>query len=114
MPLPAWPVAIAPFIVLVWLVIGVVVVFTVYRGSRANDLRLAGVAMGEAVEHAIEERCWRTTSCHRPEANVEVSRSGGRPRQQAARRPGGDSSWQRFDGQASSSPAPRRASASGS
>ncbi len=55
-PLPAWPVGIAPFIVLAWLAIGVVVVFTVYRGNRANDLRLAGVAMGEAVEHAIEER----------------------------------------------------------
>ncbi len=55
-PLPAWPVSLAPFIVLAWLAIGVVVVFAVYRGQRANDLRLAGVAMGEAVEHAIEER----------------------------------------------------------
>jgi amino acid transporter len=55
-PLPAWPVSLAPFIVLAWLAIGVVVVFSVYRGRRADDLRLAGVAMGEAVEHAIEER----------------------------------------------------------
>ncbi|HEX6932616.1 MAG TPA: APC family permease [Streptosporangiaceae bacterium] len=55
-PLPAWPVALAPFIVLAWLAVGVVVVFAVYRGSRADDLKLAGVAMGEAVEHAIEER----------------------------------------------------------
>jgi amino acid transporter len=55
-PLPAWPVTLAPFIVLAWLVIGVIVVFAVYRGNRADDLRLAGVAMGEAVEHAIEER----------------------------------------------------------
>jgi hypothetical protein len=55
-PLPAWPVALAPFIVLAWLAIGVVVVFAVYRGNRAGDLKLAGVAMGEAVEHAIEER----------------------------------------------------------
>ncbi|HEX9067047.1 MAG TPA: APC family permease [Streptosporangiaceae bacterium] len=55
-PLPAWPVSLAPFIVLAWLLIGVIVVYAVYRGPRANDLRLAGVAMGEAVEHAIEER----------------------------------------------------------
>ena len=34
-PLPAWPVGIAPFIVLGWLAIGVIVVFTVYRGNRA-------------------------------------------------------------------------------
>jgi hypothetical protein len=31
-------------------------VFAVYRGRRADDLKLAGVAMGEAVEEAIEER----------------------------------------------------------
>jgi hypothetical protein len=31
-------------------------VFTVYRGRRAGDLKLAGIAMGEAVEEAIEER----------------------------------------------------------
>src|SRR5215472_4024965 len=55
-PLPAWPVSLAPFIVLGWLVIGVVVVFAVYRGRRARDVSLAGIAMGEAVEHAIEER----------------------------------------------------------
>ena len=45
-PLPAWPVSLAPFIVLAWLVIGVVVVFAVYRGRRADDLRLAGVGDG--------------------------------------------------------------------
>ncbi|HUB39805.1 MAG TPA: APC family permease [Streptosporangiaceae bacterium] len=55
-PLPAWPVSLAPFIVLGWLAIGIVVVFAVYRGRRANDLSLAGIAMGEAVEHAVEER----------------------------------------------------------
>jgi hypothetical protein len=55
-PLPAWPVSLAPFIVLGWLAIGVGVVFAVYRGRRANDLSLAGIAMGEAVEHAVEER----------------------------------------------------------
>jgi hypothetical protein len=55
-PLPAWPVSIAPFIVLGWLAVGIVVVFAVYRGRRANDLSLAGLAMGEAVEQAIEER----------------------------------------------------------
>ena len=49
-------VSLAPFIVLGWLAVGVVVVFAVYRGRRAGDLRLAGVAMGEAVEEAIEER----------------------------------------------------------
>ena len=55
-PLPAWPVSLAPFIVLGWLAVGVIVVFAVYRGRRAGDLKLAGVAMGEAVEEAIEER----------------------------------------------------------
>jgi amino acid transporter len=55
-PLPAWPVSLAPFIVLGWLVIGIIVVFAVYRGTRKQDLALAGLAMGEAVEHAIEER----------------------------------------------------------
>jgi amino acid transporter len=55
-PLPAWPVSLAPFIVLAWLAIGIVVVFAVYRGRRAQDLALAGVAMGEAVEQAVEER----------------------------------------------------------
>jgi hypothetical protein len=34
----------------------VIVVFAVYRGRRAGDLKLAGIAMGEAVEEAIEER----------------------------------------------------------
>ena len=55
-PLPAWPVSLAPFIVLGWLAVGIAVVFTVYRGRRAGDLKLAGIAMGEAVEEAIEER----------------------------------------------------------
>jgi amino acid transporter len=55
-PLPAWPVSLAPFIVLAWLAVGIVVMFAVYRGRRADDLSLAGIAMGEAVEHAIEER----------------------------------------------------------
>ena len=35
-PLPAWPVSIAPFIVLGWLAVGIVVVFAVYRGRRAR------------------------------------------------------------------------------
>jgi len=55
-PLPAWPVSLAPFIVLGWLAVGVIVVFAVYRGRRAGDLKLAGIAMGEAVEQAVEER----------------------------------------------------------
>ena len=55
-PLPPWPISAAPFVVLIWLAIGIAVVFVVYRGRRANDLALAGIAMGEAVEHAVEER----------------------------------------------------------
>jgi amino acid transporter len=46
-PLPAWPVSLAPFIVLGWLVIGFGVLSYVYRGSRASNLALAGLAMGE-------------------------------------------------------------------
>ena len=49
-PLPAWPVSLAPFIVLGWLVIGVIVVSVVYRGDRAGNLALAGAAMGESME----------------------------------------------------------------
>ena len=55
-PLPAWPVSLAPFIVLGWLVVGGIVVAVVYRGDRAGNLALAGAAMGESVESAIVER----------------------------------------------------------
>ena len=55
-PLPAWPVSLAPFIVLGWLVIGGIVVSVVYRGDRAGNLALAGAAMGESMEAAIVER----------------------------------------------------------
>jgi amino acid transporter len=55
-PLPAWPVSLAPFIVLGWLAVGVVVVTVLYRGDRAGNLALAGAAMGESVEGAIIER----------------------------------------------------------
>jgi amino acid transporter len=55
-PLPAWPVSLAPFIVLGWLVVGGIVVTVVYRGNRAGNLALAGAAMGESVEDAIVER----------------------------------------------------------
>jgi amino acid transporter len=55
-PLPAWPVSLAPFVVLGWLVLGAIVMLVVYRGPRANQLALAGAAMGEATESAIEER----------------------------------------------------------
>jgi amino acid transporter len=55
-PLPAWPVSLAPFIVVGWLLVGVIVVFAVYRGRRAEDLELAGLAMGEAVGEATAER----------------------------------------------------------
>ena len=37
-PLPAWPVSLAPFIVLGWLVVGFVVLAYVYRGDRARNL----------------------------------------------------------------------------
>jgi amino acid transporter len=49
-PLPAWPVSLAPFIVLGWLVIGFGVLAYVYRGDRARNLALAGLAMGETPE----------------------------------------------------------------
>ncbi len=55
-PLPAWPVSLAPFIVLGWLIVGGIVVAVVYRGERAGNLALAGAAMGESVEAAIVER----------------------------------------------------------
>ena len=55
-PLPAWPVSLAPFIVLGWLAVGVIVVTVLYRGDRARNLALAGAAMGESVEGAIIER----------------------------------------------------------
>jgi amino acid transporter len=55
-PLPAWPVSLAPFIVLGWLIVGAIVMTLTYRGSRAGNLALAGVAMGEATEQAIAER----------------------------------------------------------
>ncbi len=49
-PLPAWPVSLAPFIVLGWLVVGFGVLAYVYRGHRASNLALAGLAMGETPE----------------------------------------------------------------
>jgi peptidoglycan biosynthesis protein MviN/MurJ (putative lipid II flippase) len=55
-PLPAWPVSLAPFIVLGWLVLGIIVVAIVYRGPRAANLALAGAAMGEAVSESTAER----------------------------------------------------------
>jgi amino acid transporter len=55
-PLPPWPVSLAPFIVLGWLAVGAVVMALVYRGSRSRNLAMAGIAMGEASEQAIEER----------------------------------------------------------
>jgi amino acid transporter len=55
-PLPPWPVSLAPFIVLGWLVVGGIVVAVIYRGDRARNLALAGAAMGESVESAIVER----------------------------------------------------------
>jgi amino acid transporter len=55
-PLPPWPISLAPFIVLGWLAVGIVVLFTVFRGPRAAMLNQAGVAMGEAPAEAPRER----------------------------------------------------------
>ncbi|MEP7025717.1 MAG: hypothetical protein ABJB47_18325, partial [Actinomycetota bacterium] len=55
-PLPAWPVSLAPFIVLGWLAVGCVVVAVVYRGPRAANLALAGAAMGDTAAQAQAER----------------------------------------------------------
>jgi amino acid transporter len=55
-PLPAYPIALAPFIVLGWLVIGIVVQAVIYSGGRAALLSRAGAAMGEAAGDASAER----------------------------------------------------------
>jgi amino acid transporter len=47
-PLPAWPIKLAPFIVLGWLAVGIVVQAIVYSGARRSLLGRAGSAMGEA------------------------------------------------------------------
>lgn len=47
-PLPDWPINLAPFIVLAWLVIGIIVQAVVFTGSRAAVLSNAGAAMGES------------------------------------------------------------------
>ena len=44
-PLPAWPIGLAPFIVLGWLAIGIIVLFTAFSGSKAKMLERAGDAM---------------------------------------------------------------------
>lgn len=67
-PLPAWPVSLAPFIVLGWLVVGVAVVAVIYRGSRAQNLAMAGAAMGESVEEAQAERLSVTDPLPPPDA----------------------------------------------
>jgi len=67
-PLPAWPVSLAPFIVLGWLVLGCVVVAVVYRGERSRNLALAGTAMGESVEEALIERYSITGTVPPPDA----------------------------------------------
>lgn len=43
-PLPAWPVALAPFVVLAWLAVGVVILAVIYRGERAKLLNAAGIS----------------------------------------------------------------------
>jgi amino acid transporter len=67
-PLPAWPVSLAPFIVVGWLVVGAIVVAVVYRGDRSRNLALAGAAMGEGVEAAIVERYSVTEPVPPPDA----------------------------------------------
>ena len=67
-PLPAWPVSLAPFIVLGWLVVGCIVVAVVYRGNRSRNLALAGAAMGEGVEDALIERYSITGTVPPPDA----------------------------------------------
>jgi amino acid transporter len=46
-PLPDYPISLAPFIVLAWLVVGLIVQAVVYRGARASLLVKAGAALGE-------------------------------------------------------------------
>lgn len=46
-PLPDYPISLAPFIVLIWCVVGFVVQAVVYRGDRAALLSKAGLAVGE-------------------------------------------------------------------
>ena len=67
-PLPPWPVSLAPFIVVGWLVIGGIVVAALYRGNRAGNLALAGAAMGESMEEAIVERYSLTEPVPPPDA----------------------------------------------
>ena len=67
-PLPAWPVSLAPFIVLGWLLVGCIVVAVVYRGDRSRNLALAGTAMGEGVEEALVERYSITGALPPPDA----------------------------------------------
>ncbi len=111
--------SLAPFIVLGWLAVGIAVVFTVYRGNRSSDLKLAGLAMGEAVEHAIEERLVAPAqlppACRRALADSEPG--CGRPEGRRTLGPdiGTDTEGHEHAAlhrpAASSSPAPRRASA---
>jgi amino acid transporter len=55
-PLPAWPIKLAPFIVLGWLVVGIIVQAVIYSGRRSSLLGRAGSAMGETGEHAPARR----------------------------------------------------------
>ena len=55
-PLPAYPIKLAPFIVLGWLVVGAVVQAIVYSGRRSASLRQAGAAMGESDERTPARR----------------------------------------------------------
>jgi amino acid transporter len=52
-PLPAYPIKLAPFIVLGWLAVGIVVQALAYSGSRRALLDRAGAAMGENEEVGV-------------------------------------------------------------
>jgi amino acid transporter len=44
-PYPSWPLSIAPFIVLGWLLIGIIIIAVMYRGERGVRLSRAGLAV---------------------------------------------------------------------
>jgi amino acid transporter len=53
-PLPAWPVSLAPFITIGWIVIGLVVVFVLSKSGRAEWLQRAGDVLATSDEGPAE------------------------------------------------------------
>jgi amino acid transporter len=49
-PLPAWPIKLAPLVVVLWLALGVVILFAMIAGGRESMLAHAGEAAGERIE----------------------------------------------------------------